>query len=359
MTSSILPMGGIFTSERGQRFLQILAAFGERGFKGLYDKCKEDVDGDYYQQGLKRVKSWSDAVIREDVDFVCEFFPDSYDTYSICFTNYVYDLNPKRKADPIVPSLTQFVRFFLGHLGCHESLETGDFFMKRDQSVKYMACADAARMSLYDLSKEEEEREGPPVVDLASEVSVHKLQREMDLASEIRPQDSISQVDFYGSRRETSEDRDTPLPLPPPPKGKKGSLRREDRSEAGRSAASYREAPPPRSEAGRSARESTYGEDDGKFSRREDPVLEREPSRMPPSKIPLPPPSRQSKPVHHDSRLDPPQMIVRTDIESSSVVSRHDFEEKEDIVMVENESIRPKEKSNVGIGIKKHTRSPR
>ena len=82
---------GIFNSENGQRLLQILLQLGDRGFEGLYHKCKSNIHGDYYQLGLRRVHMWSDSVLNEDITFITTQCPDFEETFESCFVEYVTD----------------------------------------------------------------------------------------------------------------------------------------------------------------------------------------------------------------------------------------------------------------------------
>ena len=83
--------GGIFSREFGQRLLQITVSLGDRGFDGLYKKCVDNTQGNYYQAGLRRVHKWSDTVLQEDIDFVNHMYPDFLDTFETCFSAYVED----------------------------------------------------------------------------------------------------------------------------------------------------------------------------------------------------------------------------------------------------------------------------
>ena len=193
---------GIFAHESGQRLLHILLALGERGFKGLYDKCASNLAGDYYQAGLRRVHAWSDDVLREDVEYVTRECPDLDETYEACFVQHVADrFRGRKRPTARCPPLLDFVRRFLESLGQHESLATGDYFAKRDPLLKRMACMDAARQALYALVTAESVR-----VELLSEAGVGTKPlaeaSDADLARSVAPEDSISQV---GGRRAPEE----------------------------------------------------------------------------------------------------------------------------------------------------------
>jgi hypothetical protein len=158
---------GIFAHESGQRLLSILLMLADRGFKGLYDKCARNLDGHYYQEGLRRVHKWSDDVVREDIAFVREACPDLDETYAACFVQYVSDRWRDGRPTVRTPDLLAFVRRFLEALGQQESLVTGDFFARRDDPVyRRVTCMDAARTALYALVTAESVR-----VELLSEVA--------------------------------------------------------------------------------------------------------------------------------------------------------------------------------------------
>ena len=158
---------GIFANENGQRFLTILIDLADRGFRGLYDKCRNDIGGHYYQTGLKRVTAWSNDVIQEDIDFVTSKNQDIHDTYRGCFADYVQDrFGTKKRASVRLPPTVEFVRRFFECVGQHEALATGEYFSKRDTVLQRIACMDAARQALYTLVATEGLR-----VELESRVS--------------------------------------------------------------------------------------------------------------------------------------------------------------------------------------------
>lgn len=154
---------GIFASESGQRLLHILLCLGERGFRGLYDRGKNDVSGPYYQQGLKRVDQWSDGVIVEDIAFVRTSCPDIEETFRDCYARYVHDRFGETKVKH--SQFLSFVRLFLEHLGRHEMLTSGEYF-SGSPICKRIACMDAARQMMYELRTQETVQ-----VHLASEIN--------------------------------------------------------------------------------------------------------------------------------------------------------------------------------------------
>ena len=193
---------GIFATESGQRLLHILTEFAERGFRGLYDKCRNDLQGEYYQQGLTRVKLWSDAVIAEDIEFVKRSCPDADETLETCFMQYAADRfrGRRRTARVHCPPLFEFVRSFLESLAAHEELRTGNYFSKRDSLLRRVACMDSARQAMYALTTPQTVK-----VELASDVGFD--------AEDVQPGDSVSQV---GSRFRNGEESAPPPPAPPP-----------------------------------------------------------------------------------------------------------------------------------------------
>ena len=85
MNQAGLFAAGIFAHENGQRLLQLLIQLTSRGFRGLYEKCKNDISGNYYQTGLRRVHAWSNDVLEEDIAFVKRSSPDMDETYEKLF----------------------------------------------------------------------------------------------------------------------------------------------------------------------------------------------------------------------------------------------------------------------------------
>jgi hypothetical protein len=197
-TTSVVFAAGIFAHESGQRFLQILLKLADRGFHGLYDKCADNLQGDYYRSGLGRVNCWPDSVLQEDVDFVKNDCPDIEDTFEDCFAQYVMDRFTKKRSLHACPPVLSFVRNFLESLGLHEYLISGQFFVSKEPWISRIACMDAARQAFYSLVTNENVR-----VELASEVgsvapsTVHHSGRD-DMRhrtrDDIRPDDSISQI---------------------------------------------------------------------------------------------------------------------------------------------------------------------
>jgi hypothetical protein len=200
MEPSSLLGTGIFAHETGQRFLHILIRFADRGFRGLYDKCANDVTSTYYRTGLKRVSMWDDAVLQDDMEHVrCEC-ADLSETYETCFKGYVQDrFRDRRRPQHATPSIGTFIRAYLQHLGEHACLVSGDFFGTRDEIARRLACMDAARLALYELVTSE----NVASVELASEVScarssmtaaTRRHQEDLRSRTEIRPDDSASQI---------------------------------------------------------------------------------------------------------------------------------------------------------------------
>ena len=225
-SATAMMAAGIFAHESGQRLLHILLALGERGFKGLYDKCASNLAGDYYQAGLRRVHAWSDDVLREDVEYVRRECPDFDETYEACFVQHVADRYRGRKRPTArCPQLLEFVRRFLESLGQHECLATGEYFAKRDPLYKRVACMDAARQALYALVTAESVR-----VELLSEAGASQSKplaeaSDVDLARAVAPEDSISQVGGSGRRPPQQEAERPPTVVsrasrrdPPPPR---------------------------------------------------------------------------------------------------------------------------------------------
>ena len=226
-------IGGIFTSEPGQRLLTILELFTRQGFESLYDRCRSNLAGTYYQTGLRRVHLWTDATIEEDVAYVRGRCADLDETYEACFVDYIRERYRGNQRPTVrCPPLVSFVRHFLESVAQQDALTTGDFFAIRDPVMRRMACMEAGRSALYALVSNESLR-----VELASQVSAARSaprsladaspadleQRSVvsrtavpveHAASQtgplVRPEDSISQVGSTVSRR-------APPPPPEPP----------------------------------------------------------------------------------------------------------------------------------------------
>lgn len=167
MDRAELLSGGIFARENGQRLIQIFGRLTDRAFMGLYNKCKHDISGRYYQTGLRRVHAWSDDVLREDIHFVKESCPDMEETYEQCFNDYVRERYAgKQKTSLHCPDILEFTRRFLECVGEHEVLTSGCYFSKRNSIENKMGCIDAARQAMYTLLTTENVR-----VELESQIS--------------------------------------------------------------------------------------------------------------------------------------------------------------------------------------------
>lgn len=226
---------GIFASECGQRFLQILLEYGNRGFKALYDKCRHNLTGGYYQMGLSRVHAWPDETIDEDSRYILSRFPDADDTFRECFQRYLKD-GFRECRDTSCPTLNAFARAYYVHLGEHQSLLSGDYFSARDVLTKRYTCMDACRHALFELTKNP-----VPNVVLASEASYHPD----ELNASIHPHDSISQVGAAPPLPRRTETRtELPKPAQPPPSPPRTS-RAESNVSAARAPASLVGAPAP------------------------------------------------------------------------------------------------------------------
>ena len=232
MSSQQILSSGIFASEPGQRLLTICDTLTRRAFHGLYVKCKDNVDGNYYQTGLRRVHVWSDDIVSEDIQFVRGTCPDIDETYEMCFVHYVEERFRGNKRPTVhCPTLLKFVRRFLESVALHEHMQTAEFFTTRDVIQKRITCMDACRTAFYSLVNADSvrvemesvvSRGGPP-----SEVSRTK-QRKRDEAQEpppevvldaeepeIHPNDSISQINVAPSVASQTVDHPPPPPSTP------------------------------------------------------------------------------------------------------------------------------------------------
>lgn len=212
MTSSRqILSSGIFSAEPGQRLLSICDTLTRRAFHGLYAKCTDNIQGTYYQTGLKRVHVWSDAIVNEDIDFVRNTCPDIDETYEMCFVHYVEErFRGSRRPVVNCPHILKFVRRFLESVAMHEHLQTAEFFTTRDVIQKRITCMDACRQAFYSLVNADSVRvEAESTVSRGtappSEVSVDRRPpKESDVVleneePEIMPSDSISQIDVPNS----------------------------------------------------------------------------------------------------------------------------------------------------------------
>jgi hypothetical protein len=220
---------GIFANESGQRLVIILLKLGDIGFRGLYEKCSNQLKGDYYQTGLKRVPMWSDSVLQDDINDVYRVCPDMQETYEVCFGQYIESrFRSSKSPSHTCPTMVSFVRHYMAALGQHESLITGEYFSSKDPVICRIACMESTRNALYEMVssaniKVEPASEvasttpstkvivvdtstpsttPPPVVECA-QLSAD-LQSDPEDIQEIMPDDSISQV---GMRKERAENR--------------------------------------------------------------------------------------------------------------------------------------------------------
>ena len=420
-SSTAMMAAGIFAHESGQRLLSILLTLADRGFKGLYDKCLHNLAGDYYQHGLRRVHAWSDAVIREDVDYVKASYPDLEETYDACFVLYVADRYRGRKRPTVrTPAILEFVRGFLDALGQHETLSTGDYFARRDDvMLRRIACMDAARTALYALLTAESVR-----VELLSEAGsvqarpeaprppsqVRSLADASDAelrgvgADDVMPSDSISQV---GGRTRARPPSEAPRPRAPSEAPRAPSEAPRVPSEAPRAPSEAPRAPseaprapseaprapseapraprrlrvrPP--EAPRAPSEAPRAPSEAPRAPSEAPRAPSETSRAPsePPRAPSEAPRAPSEPPRAPSPRPPSPVPKRSassqtrhdDDDRHSSVSRHDFvtteenPEEEDELIVHQPppprrdvySAHSSQRSNVSIGVKQ-ARSPR
>ena len=158
---------GIFAQESGQRFLHILLQITHRGFFGLFERAKGNVTGSYYTAGLKRVHTWSNEVIDEDVRYVREKNPDVDETYATCFMQYVQErFGHNKRASATVPSVNDFTRQYFEYCAQHETMTSGEYFVRKDPVQQRLSCMDAARSALNALAL----MENTVKVELASTV---------------------------------------------------------------------------------------------------------------------------------------------------------------------------------------------
>jgi hypothetical protein len=351
---------GIFSSEPGQRLLTICETLTRRAFYGLYAKCQDNVQGSYYQTGLKRVHVWSDVIVNEDIEFVRNTCPDIDETYEMCFVHYVEErFRGNRRPVIHCPLIIKFVRHFLESVALHEHLQTAEFFTTRDVVQKRITSMDACRQAFYSLVNTDSVRvemestvsRGTAVPSVArdppppSPAQTSKVVLESE-DQEILPSDSISQIDVphsVASRtyveeqpqpravEEEEEDRDVPTP---PPQGYESRDTDSKNDEETYPTQQYRRTsappPPPSSYISTASSTSRRRADDNREQRRvaDDRAV------------------RRYKPELLD--------------EERSEVSRHDFEmvDSASVASLRTRSAVGSRDSSVSIGMKK-LRSPR
>lgn len=182
--------GGMFATECGQRFLQVLMEFTDKAFKKLYEKCQNNLQCDYYQQGLKSTPRWTDDAIQDDINHVIARFPDASEVYDMCFMGYVRGRYHGAAAE--TPPFADFVRKYYERISCTDAMTSGDYFKLKDPTANRFTCMDAARSACADIASKIQ------VVELASVVSsvrpFVKNKKSSEEMPEVSPQDSASQV---------------------------------------------------------------------------------------------------------------------------------------------------------------------
>ena len=143
MSTHILATG-IFASEAGQRFLHILMKMADVAIRPLYTKSNGIADSQYYQQGLRRVHTWSDECVQEDIRRVQSECPDLEDTMETCFVCFVRDrFSGARRPTTCNPSYVEFTRRYYESLSLHDHMVAGTFFT--DSLSKRITCMECAR----------------------------------------------------------------------------------------------------------------------------------------------------------------------------------------------------------------------
>ena len=316
--SATLFAAGIFAHETGQRLLHILLRLSDRGFRGLYEKCANDLRGTYYQTGLRRVPLWSDGVLLEDIAHVTQECPDIAETFEACFHQYIADRFRAARSSHRCPTLLEFTRRFFESIGQHDAMASGEYFQRGDPVTTRVACMDAARQALYAVVTSENVR-----IELASEVGSVARGAARSVAPPRRPEevvgpwDSISQV---GSSVPAADPPRTPPAEPPPsvPPAKAPPRARQRQ-------APPRPPPPPPAEEEEEehlAAEEDVGAEEGFRSREHRQMRPVTPPRSEArSEARSEPPPRRSVARSRGFPVTPVQVA-----ETSSVVSRHDFE---------------------------------
>jgi len=363
---------GIFSSEPGQRLLSICETLTRRAFQGLYVKCKDNVQGSYYQTGLKRVHVWSDAIVNEDIDFVRNTCPDIDETYEMCFVHYVEErFRGNRRPVIHCPALLKFVRRFLESVALHEHMQAAEFFTTRDVVQKRITCMDACRQAFYSLVNADSVRvemestvsrgtAPPSEVSVARAPPPPKPSEDVVLESEepeILPSDSISQIDVPQSVASQTYDEERSRRRPAP--------RREEEEEDMEDVSDPPPLSPPRRRDSRGTREETT----------EETYPTQEEQRV---SAPLPPSSyistasstsrRRADDTREQRRLADdvavrrykPELLEEARSEVRSEVSRHDFEmvDSASVASLRTRSAVGSRDSSVSIGMKR-LKSPR
>lgn len=355
---------GIFSSEPGQRLLSICDSLTRRAFHGLFTKCNDNVQGSYYQTGLKRVHVWSDVIVHEDIDFVRNTCPDIDETYEMCFVHYVEErFRGSRRPVIHCPALLKFVRRFLESVALHEHLQTAEFFTTRDVVQRRITCMDACRQAFYSLVNADSVR-----VEMESTVS-HVPPSEVSavrappppsqgtgvvLESEepdILPSDSISQIGGTNSVASHAYDESHTRHRPPPPRQAE-----EDEEDDTR--------PPPspprrRDHSGTNPRE----DDNGTYPSQEDQRVSAPPppssyisTASSTSRRRADDPREQRRIADDDAvRRYKPELVDGPRSEVRSDVSRHDFEmvDSASVASLRTRSVIGSRDSSVSIGMKR------
>lgn len=212
VASSSLYAAGLFSTEPGQRWLQMLHQLGNQGFRGLYQQTKGDVKGAYYQDGIKRANGWPESAIHNDVVSLRRQCPDLDETFSTVLLHHARERFPAgREARALrerihFPTLPEFSRSFFIYLGQQESLKNGDFFTSRDPLFPRVACMDACRHAMYSTVYAKE-----PEVTLEEEPSSAQEEDRYSHASR------ASQATFRSPKPPGSTVSKASSAMPPPP----------------------------------------------------------------------------------------------------------------------------------------------
>ena len=193
---------GVFADETGQRCLHVLTHLGERAWVGLYEKCKANLQSEYYQKGLTRASAWDDSTIEEDLDYVRNRFPDFDDLLHTVYERYGHE---RFSVTPDPLNVSYFARKFMHAVGGHETLQNGDYFGYKNpvdrQTLRRETVLQAVRDTFNEVYNSQH-----------SSSSSVKLLSEVD-ADAITPDDSASQL---GNRSVQKDATRTPLAVKTP-----------------------------------------------------------------------------------------------------------------------------------------------
>ena len=141
---------GIFASEIGERFLRVLILLCEHCFADLHAELGVT---DTYAACLDRVGSWSDLLVREQLEGTDA--PDLVRRLEDAYEAYVALVFPELGGKP-APTVEELARGFLVHASRAAAVRDGAFFGSAQCVVRRAVCMDAMRDTLHELARGDE-----------------------------------------------------------------------------------------------------------------------------------------------------------------------------------------------------------